>query len=98
MIEAVAEAYARKRLGGPLVPLFRRHSLVEHRQLDVLHRAGAGEQVETLEDEADFPAPDPRQLIAREPAHVLAVEQVAARAGPVEAADQVHEGALPRTG
>ena len=67
---------------------------VDQRQLDVLERRGAGEQVEGLEHEADLPVADLGALVAVEPRDVDAVEEVAARRRPVEAADDVHERAL----
>ena len=67
---------------------------VDQRQLDVLERRRAREQVEGLEDEADLPVADLRPLVAVELRDVHAVEKVAARGRPVEAADDVHERAL----
>ncbi len=65
---------------------------VEHGQLDVLEGGGAGEQVETLEDEADLGIADIGKFIAVEAGDIHAIEQVAAAGGAVEASDDIHEG------
>ena len=59
-------------------------------------RRGAGQQVEALEDEAERAVPRVRELAPRELRDVLPFEQVAPRRRAIEAADEVHEGALPR--
>ncbi len=56
--------------------------------------AGAGQQVEGLEDEADFLVADARQLVVVEFADQLAVEPVLALGRRIEAADQVHQRRL----
>ena len=97
---APREAHDREALSRLLLALARRVAVrgVDQRQLDVLERRRAGEQVERLEDEADLPVPDLGALVAVEPGDVDPVEKVAARRGPVEAADDVHEGALAGPG
>src|SRR5258707_1312862 len=97
-IEAIAQADAGERFGGAIAAISRGDALVEHGQLHVLDGAGAREQVEALEDEADLLAAQPRALIAREAADVAAVEEIGAARRPIEAADQVHEGALAGAG
>ena len=67
---------------------------VEHGQLDVFQRGGAGEEVEALEDEPELLVAQVGKLVAVETGDVHAVEQVAARGGPVEAAERVHERGL----
>ena len=75
-----------------------RHAGVQQRQLDVLQRRRARQQVELLEHEADPPVADARERVARQVRDVLAGEPVAARRRRVEAADQVHERRLARAG
>ena len=55
-----------ERLQGPLALLVAPAdgARVEHRQLDVLQRRGARQQVEPLEDEADLLVADVGQLVA----------------------------------
>jgi len=65
-------------------------------ELDVLDGARPRQQVELLEDETDLGVPDPRELVGREARDVLAVEDVPARGGRVETAEEVHEGGLAR--
>src|SRR5262247_620280 len=43
---------------------------VEQRQLDVLQRAGAWQQIELLEDETDLAVAHARQFVTPEPRHV----------------------------
>ena len=72
------------------------HARVDQRQLDVVQRRRARQQVEGLEDEPDLLVPDPGQLVVVHLADLLAVQQVAALARRVEAADQVHQRGLAR--
>ena len=83
----------------PLAPLGRRHAAavrVEQRQLDVLERRGARQQVEALEHEPDLRVADARQLVVRQLRHVAAVQQIAAARRPIQAAEDVHERRLAR--
>ena len=66
-------------------------AVVDEGQLDVVQRGGAGEQVEGLEDEADFLVADAGELVVVERGDVVAVEPVVALGGRVEAADEVHQ-------
>ena len=69
---------------------------VEQRQLDILHRGGAREQIEALENETDLAVADVGQLVAIESGDVGAVEQVTAARRAVEAAEHVHQGRFAR--
>ena len=69
-------------------------AVVDQRQLHVVQRAGAGQQVEGLEDEADFLVADAGQLVVIQFADQLTVEPVVALGRRIEAADQVHERGL----
>src|SRR3954465_6333127 len=71
---------------------------VEERQLDVLHRLRARQQVEVLEDEADVPVAHRGELARAHFGDRPAVEAVFAAAGAVQATDQVHEGGLAGPG
>jgi hypothetical protein len=73
-------------------------AVVEQGQHHVLHRVEPGQQVVGLEDEADFLIAHPRQLVFAELADVLAVEDVDAAGGAIQAAQDVHQGRLARTG
>ena len=79
VVVALAEADGLQRLHRALVPLGGLHlaaAVVEQRQLDVVERRRAREQVEALEHEPDLPVADHRELVLRHPRHVLAVEDV----------------------
>ena len=82
---------ARDALGGG-------RAVVDEGQLDVVQRGGAGQQVEGLEDEADFLVADAGELVVVEFADQLAVEPVLALGRRVEAADQVHQRRLAGAG
>ena len=71
---------------------------VDERELDVLQRGGAREQVEGLEDEADLLVADRRQLVVVHRLDRDAVEEVAAGGRAVEAADDVHQRRLAGAG
>src|SRR5688500_6447036 len=71
---------------------------VEQRQLDVVERRGAFEEVESLEHEPNFLVPDVRELVLRQLRDVAAVELVDAARRTVQTAGNVHEGRLARSG
>ena len=71
---------------------------VDEWQLDVLQGAGAWDQVEALEDEPDLAVAHDCELVVVEAADVDPVEEVAAAGRHVEAADDVHQGALAAAG
>ena len=75
-----------------------RSAVVDERQFDVMQGGGAGQQVEGLEDEADFLVADTGKLVVVQGADQLVVEPVIALGGRVEAADQVHESGLAGSG
>jgi hypothetical protein len=98
VIEPLAEPDAHQRLARARVSLAARDTGVEQRQLHVLERARAREQVEALEHEADRTVADLGQRIAIERGDVVAVEQIKAAARPIEATDHVHQRGLARSG
>ena len=66
VVLASGQADRAQRLQRPLAALAAGVVGVQQRQLDVLRRAGARQQVELLEDEPDLPVADLRQLVAVE--------------------------------
>ena len=96
MVGARAEADEFERAQGALLLLARLDAMavVKHRHLDVFQRRRAREQVETLEDEADFFVADIRQRIPVERGNVNAIEQIIAAARTVQRADHVHQRAF----
>src|SRR5690606_15270101 len=91
---ALGEADSRQRAERELPPSGRGKATVDQRELDVLDGAGAGEEVEALEHEADEAPAQQRPLAAVGVAEVDAPEAVRAGARRVEAADDVHRGRL----
>ncbi len=88
-------AQHRLRLAAPLGPA---HPGIEQRQGDVVERAHPLEQVEALEHETDGTVADGGQLVAGQGGDIAPGQHIAAAAGHVEAAQDVHEGGLARTG
>ncbi len=87
-------ASARRGPVAPLRCLDDALARVEQRQLDVLERRGARQQVEALEHEADGLVADARQFVVRQRRDVAAVEQVTPGGRPIETAEDVHERRL----
>src|SRR5438093_1860783 len=66
------------------------------RELHVVERGRARQQIERLEHEADLFVPDPGQLVVVHLARLLAVQQVRPFGGRVEASDQIHQRRFTR--
>ncbi|MCY1410087.1 hypothetical protein D9M71_254500 [compost metagenome] len=98
IVQAFAEPQALQQFSGAHGAFFGRPAGVEGRHFDVLPRAAGGNQVVTLEDETERLAAQPGQLVAVHIRHVDTGEAVAAGAGAVEAAEQVHQGRFAGTG
>ena len=73
-------------------------AVIDEGQLHVVQRRGAGEEIEGLEDEADFLVADAGELVVVEIADELVVEPVLAFGGRIKAADEVHQRGLARSG
>src|SRR5436190_336125 len=98
MVGPVAEADLCEHVHRALVTLGTLEAaLIEQRQLDVVERRCARQQIETLEHETDFTVSYGRELILRHPRHVVAVEKVLPRRRAVETARDVHECRFART-
>ena len=101
VVIALAEPDRVERRQRALVPLGGLEAVlraVEQRQLDVVERGRARQQVEALEHEADLLVAHARQLVLRRLGHVLAVEHVLTGRRPIEAAGDVHERRLAGAG
>src|SRR5439155_4519430 len=95
MVEPFREADARQRLDGERarIPL-PAAAIVQQRQLDVVQRGRARQEIEPLEDESDFLIADVRELIPGEAVHARPVEDVLTFRWCVETSEDVHEGRL----
>ena len=82
MVGALAEADQFERVHGAFVLLVRLDAVavVKHRHFDIFQRRGARQQVETLENKADFFVADIRQRVAVERGNVNAIQQIMAAA------------------
>jgi uncharacterized protein YqeY len=69
----------------------------QQRQFDILQRGQDGDEVEGLEDEPDIRVAPVRQFTLRERRDVRILNQAAAAGRPVDARDEVEQGALART-
>ena len=93
---AVGEADLLEQRQRPLAQLRRADADRSKPRLDVLERGQGRDQVELLEDEAERVQPELRQLAVAERAEVAPLEEDAARARPVERAEQLQQGRLAR--
>src|SRR5438105_10081927 len=99
MSEPVAESNLAEQFPGPFTALAKRQApAVEQRQLDVLQRRGARQQIEALKDKADVAIANAGALVARHRHDFLARQFEAAGGGTVEAAERIHERRLARSG
>jgi hypothetical protein len=96
VVDALAQLDHLQRLAGAGETLFLGDAGVDERQLHVVQRGRARQQVEGLEDEADLAVAHGRQLVVVHLGHHVAVQHVAALRGRVQAADDVHERRLAR--
>ena len=78
-------------------PVLGRDGRVEHRQLDLVQRGGALDEVEALEDEADLAVTDTRQLVLVERRDVLPIQQILPVGWGIEATNHIHQRTLAGT-
>ena len=71
---------------------------IAQRQLHVLENVHVVNEVEALKHEADDAAPQRQTVALAQAAHVATVEEIAARVGGVEEAEDVEQGGLAATG
>ena len=99
VVETLAESDALQRRGGERARVaLAAAAVVEQRQLDVLERAGARQEIEALEDEAELLVADGGERVLVEAVDAHAVEQVRAVGRRVEAAEDVHQRRLAGAG
>ena len=91
MRHPVAELDSLERRTRSRLPIRRADPCINERQLHIVQRRCARQQIERLEHEPDFLVPDPGQLVVVHLADLLAVEQVGPFRRRVQAANQVHE-------
>ena len=96
--QSFAQAQPLQQVFGTGMPLHDRHAAINGRNFRVAHGAQVAHQMVALEDEAEMLAAQPRQLVWQHLAGFLAGHLVAAARGPVEAAQNVHQGRFPRSG
>ena len=98
VMDSVSELNALECFRGSLSPLVRSDAGVNERQLDVVQRGRARQQVEGLEHEADLAISDARELVLVLVGNELAGQPVFAGVGSIEAADEVHQSRLSGAG
>src|SRR5687767_12645350 len=95
---SAGEPHSLKHVRG-LRPLFReREPSVQQRQLCILERARARNQIETLKHESDFAVSDIRQLIRPQFANISVLEPVMSLRRTVQTSQDVHQCGFPGTG
>ena len=98
MIHALFEIDLAHGLLGSDESLMGAHPRIDQRQLDVVQGGGTRQQVERLEDETDFLVANARQFVVAHVADQVAVDEVLALGGGVQAADEVHQSGLTGAG
>ena len=71
---------------------------VHHGQLHIFLGVGTGDEVEVLEDKADFPVADSGQLVVSGLIHFRTVQGIGPLGGAVQYADEVHQRTLAGPG
>jgi hypothetical protein len=70
---------------------------VNQRQLDVLSRGGARQQIKILEDEADLAIPDIGKLVSVQSGNIGAVQNIMTRSRSIQATQDIHQRGLSGT-
>ncbi len=78
--------------------LVRRSAVINQRQLDVVERGGARQQIESLKDEADLFVADGGEIVIVELADQPARQPVFPARRSIEATDQIHKRGFSRAG
>src|SRR5438034_1229852 len=93
MVGSARQADQFKRLHRPIASRARAEPAgsVQHRQLNILQRRSASQQMKALKDETDFLVADVGQLIVIKARDVHALQEISSRRRAVETADEVHE-------
>src|SRR5579883_2883034 len=89
---AINQPNPRQRLEGAAPPVA--HACVHQGKLDLFESGHAGQEVKHLEDEANLPVPNHRELAVIQTADLHAVEVVHTRSGLVETPQHIHQGRL----
>jgi hypothetical protein len=95
---SVIETHAFQRFLRASAPLLGAHTGVHERQLHVMQRRRAREQVERLEDEADLLVPNAGELVVRHLRYERPIEPVFARRRRIQTTDNVHQRRLAGAG
>jgi len=97
MGRAMGHADRLERRTGSRLTRRRSHAIEGQRQRHVLHQRELGEEVVTLEHEADPPAADRGQCVVGQAGEIDPFEEHAAGRRPRDPAEHVEQGALART-
>ncbi len=98
VIQFIAQSHHLQGDPRPFVPLRLGDAGVHQGHLHILLQGQLGQQVVLLKDEAQHLVADGGQLVFVHLAHVLAVQQIGAGGGHVQAADDVHAGGFAGAG
>lgn len=98
MAHARVQSYARERRSCALPAFASAYACDAQRQLDVFQRRQPRQQVKPLKDEPDLAPAHLCELILPQRLHAAPVQAIRPRAGPVQAAHDVHQRRLARSG
>src|SRR5882724_461997 len=73
------------------MPLRFVNTRIKRRQFGILQRRRSRQQIEPLKNKPDLAVADPSQLPFLQPRNIRAFEQIASRAGLVQASKNIHE-------
>src|SRR5215467_13280235 len=96
MPRALSEPNLRQTLQGKLPHILHLAPArsTNQRQLNVLERSSAAEQIESLKHETEFQIAKIGEFIAIERAHIISIEEIFAASGRIETAENIHERGL----
>ncbi len=98
VVEALSQLDELEQGAGALVDLLAFEPLEVERQGHIFEAGEARQEIEKLEDEADFVAAEAGEVIVRKCCDRLAVDADLTGGGPVETADEVEEGRFAGAG
>src|ERR1051326_4524089 len=88
----IGQAHHGKSFARERVPLFARRAAINQRQLQILQRRGAFEEIVSLKHETDKITPEQCALIATQGTDIAASQVVVAASRRIQAAQNIHHG------
>ncbi len=98
MIQPVAQSQPSQQLDRALAPRMSFHAGIDRRQFDIGASGQTRQQMVALKNKAKVLAAQGGQRIGIEFIGLMSGHPISSRRGPVEAAQNVHQGRFPRSG